>query len=1017
MTDTAPPTPSVAPVGRDDIHRAIDRAVARPLTTVTAARGYGKTTMLASWARTRGAAWLSLDGQDRDPHVFGRRLVEVLRGDGQPSSIDPDAQLDEVAAAVAAAASQPPSKLVLDEADQLAGSAALDLLRRILAVPGSRVRAVVAGRLDLGLVDDRVRARGGALEIDAGDLAFTSHQVAQLLRDDGVPDADGLAPRITDMTGGWPAVVHRVGEVVRATTAARPDRDAIEVLGVDEHLTAVFDELLLGEEDPDTLEVLAELALLADTSAEELARIRGTATRLAARTLEDLVRRGLARPTGHTASYARSARVELAPAVRRAVLDDLVAREEDRDGVVAEVVEGLTTSGELARAIRALADIGATDAVLGLLESHGDALVASGEASTIAAAASMIGDRATPGVRMLHGDALEAMGDLAGAVARFRSASAMLDASGDAALIDALTLRTGRIQYLQGEFDAALTTFRGDGARLDPEIGLDGRGGLDRRVGLELRAWWSATHLLRGEDPDARDLATASLEHAQRLGDPREIARAHAVLALVAAAGADHRTYERHDRQAFSGADRAGDQQQLAWIRVHRASHHLAEGRTTEALFEADRALGLTSAPAMAPVRALALCGRAEVLLRTGRMDAAADEAASALALLERLGSRRARHPWHLLGDVHRERGELDAAREAYERALALAEPDRDRNAILAATIGLARTVAATDVDRARDHASRALSVAGPGRCAPAHLAAAWVALAGDDRDRAQVEAGEADDVGRQRRDERAIAEAATLSAIVADDPVPGLRYAARLWHRLHDPLWATRTELAVARRTGALDERSRAGDLEQRLARLGSVVRGGELANQILTGAGSGGPVEVRVLGGFALYVRGEPVDAAGWPNEDARSVLMALAVGGGRSVAREELARRVWPDRSGREVEPLLTDAIADLRRVLGHDGHTGTPLGGDGTALRLRVESIDVDLHTFERTADRGLRALHDGRVREAEALLRTAAAAYRGELLAGEAAARWAESPRAILARRADEVHHALQALDG
>src|SRR5262245_11153556 len=65
--------------------RPIDRLDAGPdagLTLVAAPAGFGKTSLLAEWARTgrHRVAWLSVDAADNDPARFWRHVTAALDG-------------------------------------------------------------------------------------------------------------------------------------------------------------------------------------------------------------------------------------------------------------------------------------------------------------------------------------------------------------------------------------------------------------------------------------------------------------------------------------------------------------------------------------------------------------------------------------------------------------------------------------------------------------------------------------------------------------------------------------------------------------------------------------------------------------------------------------------------------------------------------------------------------------------------------------------------------------------------
>ena len=61
--------------------RAVERRIARKLTLISAAAGFGKTTLASEWAAACGlpAAWLSLDEGDNDPARFLAYLIAALQ--------------------------------------------------------------------------------------------------------------------------------------------------------------------------------------------------------------------------------------------------------------------------------------------------------------------------------------------------------------------------------------------------------------------------------------------------------------------------------------------------------------------------------------------------------------------------------------------------------------------------------------------------------------------------------------------------------------------------------------------------------------------------------------------------------------------------------------------------------------------------------------------------------------------------------------------------------------------------
>ena len=74
------PGPQPGRVLRPRLMARLDEGLARGLVLVCAPAGYGKTVLLADWARRGGqpVAWLSLDAGDNDPARFWRHAVAAL---------------------------------------------------------------------------------------------------------------------------------------------------------------------------------------------------------------------------------------------------------------------------------------------------------------------------------------------------------------------------------------------------------------------------------------------------------------------------------------------------------------------------------------------------------------------------------------------------------------------------------------------------------------------------------------------------------------------------------------------------------------------------------------------------------------------------------------------------------------------------------------------------------------------------------------------------------------------------
>ena len=187
-----PPLRSNA-VRRPRLVAQMNEGLEHSLILVSAAAGFGKTTLLGEWAESCGrpVAWLSLDERDAELARFLAYLVAALQtiapgiGKGvlgalqspQPPPVDVllTALLNEVAAV------SQPFVLVLDDYHLADAKPIDDALSFLLKHLPPQMRVVVATREDPALPLPRMRARGQLTEVRAADLRFNSAEAAVFL--------------------------------------------------------------------------------------------------------------------------------------------------------------------------------------------------------------------------------------------------------------------------------------------------------------------------------------------------------------------------------------------------------------------------------------------------------------------------------------------------------------------------------------------------------------------------------------------------------------------------------------------------------------------------------------------------------------------------------------------------------------------------------------------------------------------------------------------------------------------
>lgn len=240
---------SAPPVREGSVSRAdlIERARQSgcPVVGVTAAAGYGKSTLLAQWAAAedRRVGWVSLDRFDDDPSAllillasaYARispdhgELVADMRGAGVSA-------LGRAAPRLASVlrTSPDPFVLLLDDLHELRSLACHDALGVVVAGIPSGSQVVTASRSEQPHLA-RLRVSGDAVELVADDLALDPSGIEQVFADVSVAMTSEQAAMVSARTEGWPAGVYLAATIARAAggqdfTISGDDRDVADYL-------------------------------------------------------------------------------------------------------------------------------------------------------------------------------------------------------------------------------------------------------------------------------------------------------------------------------------------------------------------------------------------------------------------------------------------------------------------------------------------------------------------------------------------------------------------------------------------------------------------------------------------------------------------------------------------------------------------------------------------------------------------------------------------------------------------
>jgi LuxR family maltose regulon positive regulatory protein len=242
--------PRVRPelVPRPRLIEQLDAGLHRKLTLISAPAGFGKTTLLSAWIRSKDgassearregspalrAAWVSLDDSDNDPARFLAYVITALQ------QVDPQIAHDVLG--LLQSGQSPPTQavltavinhvhtvpdqvvLVLDDYHLIAAQPVHGAVAFLLEHLPGNMHLVIATRSDPPLQLARLRARGQLTEIRQVDLRFTAEEAAAFLTDvvglDLAPeDVSALEAR----TEGWIAGLQMAALAMQACSATAP---------------------------------------------------------------------------------------------------------------------------------------------------------------------------------------------------------------------------------------------------------------------------------------------------------------------------------------------------------------------------------------------------------------------------------------------------------------------------------------------------------------------------------------------------------------------------------------------------------------------------------------------------------------------------------------------------------------------------------------------------------------------------------------------------------------------------
>ncbi|NNF06101.1 MAG: tetratricopeptide repeat protein [Candidatus Eisenbacteria bacterium] len=477
-----PPTPMTslpvvaAKLARPQLHQVFPRPILvqelldgvdqHPLTLVSAKPGYGKTTLLATFANQYkpGVIWYSLGPDDADLSVFLRHLAAGMAGFSRRfgktlQAFINEGQITERSAGTAAGAFlndltrvKQPVGFVLDDYHAVGDNPAINrFLNTVLENLSSQIRIVVASRTEPPLALAKLRARRQLFEFQAEDLAFSREEVRSLLREvyDRDPQEEAL-DEILRSTEGWAAAVYLL-------LASDPNRKGVKLPAAVRSATVpgsaihdYFAEEILNQQTGEVRKWLLRTSVFDALTPEILHQVFADLD--VDTMLHELTRRRLVASFESTDGVAYRYHALLASFFRKRFRIEIPAAE--REAIHQKAADVYAERGELASAARQLADSGNTNLLADFLKSHGLRLIDQGHYQLLLGWFESLPTNLKdndPWLRLRLGDVRHFLGDWPGAELEYERARVLLETREDPDAEAWATLGLARIWNLRGQ--------------------------------------------------------------------------------------------------------------------------------------------------------------------------------------------------------------------------------------------------------------------------------------------------------------------------------------------------------------------------------------------------------------------------------------------------------------------------------------------------------------------------------------------------------------------------------------
>jgi len=280
------PRPRLDHLSRTRLLSQLKAGLTKKLVLASTPPGYGKTTLLASFAyeATLPLVWYQLDPADNDPKVFLHYLIEGLRhafpdlGQGTLNLLDDrEAQIERVLMVFlneVTASLEDDFLIILEDYHWINNLEVHRILDFLLEHQPPQMHFLISTRVDPPLSLARLRACGELVELRTRHLRFTLEEVERITAH--LPLAQPQVRLLEERTEGWAAGL----QLALTTLAQKPQDAADEVIhhfrGSNRYVFDYLAQEVFEQQPPEVQSFLLRSSILTQMSAETCDTILGT---------------------------------------------------------------------------------------------------------------------------------------------------------------------------------------------------------------------------------------------------------------------------------------------------------------------------------------------------------------------------------------------------------------------------------------------------------------------------------------------------------------------------------------------------------------------------------------------------------------------------------------------------------------------------------------------------------------------------------------------------------------------